>query len=358
MKNMHLKRIQLANLKSIKECAIDLKMINILIGANGAGKSNFIGVFPLLANLFAHKLQLYVSQNGGPDAMLHFGRKASGSLGIHITFVKGSYDLVLEPTVDNRLIFRDEAISKNGKAAQSPSAGSLETGVAMLPKDAAAIARALAGIRVYHFQDTSDTALVKQLRSVNDNEYLQPDASNLAAILYRLMKHHKKHFSLIVNVIRMVAPFFDDFRLRPHPDNSDIIELEWLELGNSVPFKAHVLSDGTLRFICLAVLLLQPEDYRPHVLVIDEPELGLHPLALRLLASMLKSASAESQIIVATQSVELLNEFDVSDVIVADRNENGTTLSRLEEKELADWLKDYTLGELWERNIVGGGPTR
>ncbi len=260
--------------------------------------------------------------------------------------------------MDNRLIFKEESVFKNGKAVRSFHSGSFETGFTPAVEDGALVSPHLGGIRVHHFQDTGSTALLKQMNSINDDDFLQPDGSNIAAFLHRLNKHHKKHYSLIVNAIRMVAPFFDDFRLRPHPDNPDMMELEWLEFGNTVPFKAHVLSDGTLRFACLATLLLQPKTYRPAVVVIDEPELGLHPHAVHLLAGMLKSAATESQVIIATQSLELLNEFDAADVVVADRHQGSTVLHRLDEKELAGWLKDYSLGELWERNILGGGPAR
>ena len=358
MKQSRLKSIRLENFKSIRKSEVELKSMNILIGANGAGKSNFISVFPLLSNLFAGKLQFHVNQNGGPDAVLHFGRKQSGFLGLHVELEKSGYSLTLEPTVDNRLIFKEESAFKSGKAVRSFHSGSFETGFTPAVDEAGLVAPHLGGIRVHHFQDTSNTALLKQMRNINDNDSLQPDGSNIAAFLYRLSKHHKKHYSLIVNAIRMVAPFFDDFRLRPHPDNPDMMELEWLELGNAVPFKAHILSDGTLRFICLATLLLQPKAYRPGVIVIDEPELGLHPHAVHLLAGMLKSAATESQIIAATQSLELLNEFEAADVIVADRYQNSTVLHRLDEMKLADWLKDYSLGELWERNILGGGLAR
>lgn len=165
--------------------------------------------------------------------------------------------------------------------------------------------------RLYHFHDTSISALVKQFHNINDNEYLRDDARNLAAFLLRLKNHHDEHYRRIVKVIRLVAPLFGDFHLRPHVDNTEKIQLEWTEQGQDEPFNAGALSDGTLRFICLAAVLLQPEEFMPAAILIDEPELGLHPFAISALAGLMKSASQEHQLIASSQSVELVNEFEL-----------------------------------------------
>ena len=164
---------------------------------------------------------------------------------------------------------------------------------------------------------------------------------------------------MIVNVIRSIAPFFDQFYLQPDEINSQQIFLRWREQGSEQLFNAHSLSDGTLRMICLTTLLLQPEP--PDTIIIDEPELGLHPFAIAKLAAMLKSASQKAQIIISTQSVTLLDHFEPSDVIVAERVEeqNGrseTVFKRQSEESLSDWLQEYTLGQLWEKNVMGGRP--
>jgi len=210
--------------------------------------------------------------------------------------------------------------------------------------------------RVYHFHDTGDTALVKQQRGINDNIHLQPDASNLAAYLYLMKDDYPSHFNRIEKTVQLVAPFFDRFHLRPSPQNKDTIELEWFEKGSETPFKAHLLSDGTLRFICLTTLLLQPSLEQPDTILIDEPELGLHPYAVSVLAAMIRSVSLKKQLIISTQSVDLLDEFDTEDIIVVDRKDGKSLFRRLEEKELEHWLKEYSLGELWKKNILGGRP--
>ena len=138
--------------------------------------------------------------------------------------------------------------------------------------------------------------------------------------------------------------------------NEDKIRLEWLHVGSDAYFDASSLSDGSLRFIALATLLLQPESLRPPVVLLDEPELGLHPFAITLLASMLKHAAVDSQIIVATQSPVLLDHFEPEDVLVAERVNRATKLSRLDDDKLHAWLEDYSLGQLWEKNEFGGRP--
>lgn len=212
--------------------------------------------------------------------------------------------------------------------------------------------------RVYHFHDTSSSARVKQIHGINDNEYLRDDARNLAAFLYRLKKQHETHYKRIVKSIQLVAPFFGDFHLRPTVDNPEKIQLEWTERGQDEPFTASALSDGTLRFICLATVLQQPAEFMPAAILIDEPELGLHPFAVSVLGAMMKSAAQRHQLIVSTQSVELVNEFDAEDLIVVDKRGGASTFHRPDEQALAEWLSEYSLGELWKKNLLGGRPGR
>lgn len=354
-------RIVLRGFKSIRECDLELKALNVLIGPNGAGKSNFIGFFHLIQQILEGKLQLYVSKHGGPDALLHFGRKKTENLSAELYFGNNGYKFTLEPTQDNRMMFAEENFWWNLKGDWKISSGHFESEVDSR-RNHTEIYRytvpAMKSWRLYHFHDTSETALVKQRHGINDNLYLRPDARNLAAFLYLLKEQHPSHYKRIVKTIRLVAPFFGDFLLRPQPDSKDQIELEWTEKGEDLPFKAHLLSDGTLRFICLATVLLQPQELQPETILIDEPELGLHPFAINLLASLLRSASKDRQVIVSTQSTDLLNEFSSDDVIVADRMEVCTHLHRLDSDALNNWLTEYSLGELWQKNILGGRPTR
>tara|TARA_R100000322_G_scaffold100079_1_gene63440 strand:- start:909 stop:1994 length:1086 start_codon:yes stop_codon:yes gene_type:complete len=356
-----LSRIVLRGFKSIRECDLELRELNVLIGPNGAGKSNFIGFFRLIQQMLEGNLQRYVSKQGGPDALLHFGRKKTEQLSAELYFGNNGYKFSLEPTQDNRMMFAEENFWWNMKGDWTISSGHFETEVESQKRSTRIYDYTVPPMkswRLYHFHDTSDSALVKQRHGINDNLYLRPDARNLAAFLYFLKDQHPSHYKRIVKTVRLVAPFFGDFLLRPQADSKDQIELEWTEKGEDVPFKAHLLSDGTLRFICLTTVLMQPEELQPETILIDEPELGLHPFAINLLASLLRSTSKNKQVIVSTQSTDLLNEFSSEDVVVADRTEGYTHLHRLDPKALDAWLHEYSLGELWQKNVLGGRPTR
>lgn len=132
------------------------------------------------------------------------------------------------------------------------------------------------------------------------------------------------------------------------------ISLEWEEKDSDMYLDATNLSDGTLRFIALATLLLQPN--LPHTIIIDEPELGLHPAAINKLGALIKRASAKNQLIIATQSIELINNFSIDDLIIVERNNNQSTFSRLNEEDFSNWREEYSVGELWEKNVIGGRP--
>jgi predicted ATPase len=257
-----------------------------------------------------------------------------------------TYEFALEPTPDNRLIF-------SGASAGDPAFRGLDG--LLGPRMAPGLRDVMFKWAIYHFQDTSLTANVRRQRPINHDEVLHEDAGNLAALLCRIRTTDPRAYSEIRDAVRMAAPFFDDFKLRPVPTNPDLIQLEWLQKGTDYPFLAHQLSDGTLRFICLATALLQPD--APPLMLFDEPELGLHPYALTLLASLFsQAADASRQIIVSTQSAQLLNEFRPEDVIVVERANGESIFRRLNEAELSEWLKEYSLGELWQKNVLGGGP--
>ncbi|WP_224555955.1 AAA family ATPase [Pectobacterium versatile] len=361
IKSDHLSRIVIEGYKSIAACDVEIRTLNILIGANGAGKSNFIGFFRLITNLLAQRLQLFVGKNGGPDALLHFGRKKSPYLAGEIFFTETNYHFSLEPTNDNRMMFQYEDIL--AKAGTVATRGHFESQHKIYRTNDGTnkfddVLPLLEALKVYHLNDTSDSAKIKQIHRINDNDYLREDGANLAAFLFRLQKNHTEHYQRIVKTIQMVAPFFGDFYLRPTPDNQESIQLEWVEKDQDIPFKAHDLSDGTLRFVMLATLLLQPESYMPSAIIIDEPELGLHPYAISVLAALIRSASKQHQLIVSTQSVELVNEFEAEDLIVVDKHLGASTFKRLDQNTLQDWLEDYSLGELWKKNILGGRPQR
>ncbi len=359
-----LDKIKIQGFKSIRNLDLDLKPLNVLIGANGAGKSNFISVFEFFHNLANGQLQLYVGESGGTQPLLHYGSKRTKRISLSVSFASiGTlpleYRCDLIPSADDSLVFERET----GHVSKGVRFATLEKGyketklieekrVQTFPK---AILPIFENLQVFHFHDTSASAGIKKKCKIDDNMYLRTDGSNLAAYLYMLQKPSPQHYENIIGTIRMAAPFFDDFKLRPDPLNNDRIKLEWREKGSDAYFDASSLSDGTLRFMCLATLLLQPSV--PDTVIIDEPELGQHPYAIALMADMLRSVSAKKQVIVSTQSVTLVNHFGPEDIIVVEREKGGSVFKRLTEEEIATWLDDYSLGDLWEKNIIGGRPS-
>lgn len=340
--------------------------INVVIGPNGSGKSNFIGVFSFLHAIREGHLQDYVVKAGGADKILHFGAKVTQELEIHISFQEGvnQYSIALEATAADQLHPSSEIVYFWDKE-HYPSPYS--RGLASLGMEAGISNQNLRGTenyvrghldrwRLYHFHDTSSSSPMKKTADVNDNRYLRSDGSNLAAFLYYLRQKHEASYSLIRRTVQRVAPFFDDFLLEPQKLNPDKIRMEWRHKGSEAYFDASSLSDGTLRFIAMATLFLQPDTYRPSVILVDEPELGLHPYAISMLASLVKQASIKTQVILSTQSPLLLDHFKPEDVLVANRIESGTQFTRLETPKLATWLNDYSLGQLWEKNELGGRP--
>ena len=355
---MKLNTLSVHGYKSIRELEnFEFRNLNVLIGANGAGKSNLISLFRMLAALSRSQLQEFVQKQGGADALLFGGRKRTAEINLSLHSGVDGYEAVLQPTLDNRLIFASEVVEFYDKPYRTSLGGAHdETRLLSRGKVSRYVAEALQSWRVYHFHDTSESAAVKQSHPSNDNLRLLPDAGNLAAYVAHLKTEYPADYERIVGIIRLAAPFFDDFVVRsPLPAS---VELEWTEKSDEFasPQRAHVLSDGTLRFICLTTLLLQPNALLPDTIIIDEPELGLHPYAINLLAEMLKQVAVSKQVIISTQSVELLNHFAPDDIVVVEREQGASTFRRLNETDLEHWLEDYTVGELWKSNVLGGRP--
>lgn len=357
-----LQHIKLNGFRSIKTLDLELLPLNILIGSNGAGKSNFISFFKFMNKLLEKELQLHVrTQLNGANRTLFFGRKTTDKLSLDLHFSPNGYRAELVPTTDDTLVFSkefalfygDEAGYNGGTKMHSlAKAGAIESA---LPKPgrstpSANVSRYLQDWRVYHFHDTSDTAKVKAAYSIHANDRLMAQGDNLAAFLYGIQETDA--FTHIVRTIQRVAPYFQDFVFQP--ESNDLIRLRWKHKGSDDYFDATMLSDGTLRFICLATLLLQPN--LPTIILLDEPELGLHPFAMQLLAALMRSVSEKTQIIASTQSVTLANQFGWQDMVVVDQINNASVFRRLKEAEVSEWIKTYKMGDVWEMNALGGTP--
>lgn len=348
---------------------LPLRSVNVLIGSNGSGKSNFIGVFSFLHSIREGRLRDYVVQAGGAERVLHFGSKTTKNIDLFLSFRDevNQYELVLSPTQDDGLypssettFFWDKNVYKRpwsqslASREQGREAGISDANIARTPSWVRA---RLGGWRLYHMHDTSVSSPMRKTAKVDDNQFLRPDGSNLAPFLYFLQAKQSTSFSLIQRTIQRVAPFFDSFRLEPSRLKPDDIKLEWRHKNSDQYFDSSSFSDGTLRFIALTTLFLQPKDYLPSVILVDEPELGLHPFAIEMLASLIRQASQNTQVIVSTQSSLLLDHFDPEDVLVANRVDGGTKIERLQPEPLKDWLQDYSLGQLWEKNEFAGRPS-
>lgn len=370
--------LDIENFKSIRQQSIELRQLNIMVGPNGSGKSNLISFFKFLERLSDQQLNQYVFQSGGINNFLFKGYEVSSYLLFKLQMSESPesvhtnlYECVLSSDGENYR-FEQETIGYWDESQyQTPFRLNLEKGNrkreadikkhrdAQLSKVAMYIYGYLRNLKVFHFHDTSDNAQVKLPQPMGEVYDFKSEAENLAPLLLHFKEQHFKTYWRIVETIRLVYPLFHDFVLEESPASKGNITLRWQERGGDQVFDARQISDGTLRFICLAVLLIQPPDstYVPQTIVLDEPELGLHPFAIRILAELLQKAAREKQIVLATQSVSLINHFRPEDLLIVERNEQGASVfKRLKNEDFADWLEDYSLGQLWERNFLGGRP--
>ncbi len=374
-----LKRITISGFKSFNndDHTIEFGDVSVLIGANGAGKSNLVSFFKMVAYMMTTALQQYIGEQGGASSLLNYGPKTTPILSAKFEFENESsydaYEFSLAHAAQESLIFTREILSYQGKERYSKiskrelSPGTKESGLKLGSSELTDFAPAkiihalLCNCRVYQFHDTSSTSKIRSSGYINQNNFLYSDGGNLAAFLYGLKENeqHRQYYDKIVRHIKQVFPQFGDFALQPDARNEHYIMLDWYE-QNNVGYKlgAHQLSDGTIRFMALAALLLQPPKNLPAVVVLDEPELGLHPSAIVELAGMVKIAGQHTQVVLATQSPALLDEFKPEQVTVIERDpvSKSSIFKRFTEADLKVWLEEYTLSEIWDKNILGGKP--
>jgi predicted ATPase len=365
-----LARLELRGFKSIRQIdGLELRRINVLIGANGAGKSNLISFFKLLAWMTATpgNLQLHVARSGGASSLLHDGAAVTPQMHAALTFATdegtNEYAFRLFHAARDTFVFAEEKyrFSRRSWGTTAPwvelGAGHKEAELLQAADRGDQTARKtrwlLRHCVVYQFHNTSETARLRQRWSVEDNRYLKEDGANLASFLLRLRDAHPKAYTRIVETLRLLAPFFADFVLDPV---EGAVILQWRERGTDLVFGAHQASDGMLRVMALVALLLQPEDELPSVIILDEPELGLHPSAITIVAGLLRAAANHSLVILATQSTAFVDQFEPEDIVVVDRPGRESVFRRLDPSALREWLDEYSLAELWEKNVLGGKP--
>lgn len=385
---LRLREIEIAGYRSFKQARVPLRSMNLLLGGNSAGKSNLLSVFTLLYEASEGRLQEYVARQGGASRLLRHGAKTTSRIELRLHFDCQSeeaspaqdltYSLELSATEGDRLLVSKESMGGSALGSDTTSAAFMNTGWRLEPilsrldglgipiqfvwelSDYAlscftSIYQYLTTCRVYHINDTSPLARVRQTAEVADNRFLRQDGSNLPAMLYLLLLRHRAHYNRIVSTLQLMMPQLHDFILEPERLNPSSIQLRFRERGSDRDLYVSQLSDGMLRFACLVTLLLQPE--LPPLLLIDEPELGLHPAAIELLCALLSSAAQKTQVLVATQSVLMVDgQEDPENILVTERDPSGATLARrLDAAALQSWLQEYSLGDLWLKNVPGFG---
>ncbi len=372
-----LKSIRILGFRSLADVELsDLGNASVLIGTNGSGKSNFMRFFEMLGWMLRfRRLGEFLERCGGADDQLYGGHQVTPAMQAEISLEankgRNDYRFTLAYAHPDQLMFTDEAFrfSRNDLPSDAdwihlPGSGQREAQVvetAHSPQKskinqttARTITHLLRNCVVYQFHDTSDNSSFKTSWDVEDNNILRSNGGNLAAILYRLEHEDHRRFELICRRIGRVLPIFDRFQIE---NSYGKVQLRWKAKGTDKTFGAHLTSDGSLRFFALVTLLHLPREMLPDIVLLDEPELGLHPAAIALTGDMIKALSLDVQIIVATQSPLLVDVFDLDEILVLEADDGRTNFRRLAVDDYRHWLEDnFAPGELWQKNLIGGRP--
>ncbi len=368
-----IEKLTIKGFKTIRELKdFDLKPLTILIGANGAGKSNFISFFKIMAHVMHEQLGLYVAKYAaGASNLLFDGKRTSpfeGAISINDGEWHNEYFFTLVFAANDTLVFGKEGYCYSTLNYDSKpltwANGAVESNFAKYANESTPTSatdmkaayktyQLIQKIWVRQFHNTSFTSGIRAKSDISKTLYLEDEGANLPAFLYGLKTRQPQYYQRIVETTRLILPFFYDYVLEPEGQG---ILLRWKEKNSDMLFSANMAADGMLRTMALVALLLQPEASLPDVLIIDEPELGLHPYAIEILGGLLKGASKLIQVIIATQSAQLIDCFEPEDVVVVERKNRESTFTRLSGTKLEGWLEDYSLSELWRKNVIGGRP--
>ncbi len=373
-----LQELSVTGFKSIRELkGFPLKDLNVFVGANGAGKSNLIELFRMVLAMARKSFTKFILEQNGADGFLFNGPKVTPAINAEFVFTslsdyaKGpnTYRFEATPTTDGRTFLLTEErqyVNTNpwsyGPASEESRLWDMKDERSSRNPDWNGVGyfvyESISNWMVYHFHDTSANAPMRRYEIQEDCKRLRPDASNIAPFLLRLKTSPSlsRYYTEIVNALRLVIPFFDDFQLDVQVmGEAQKVALSWQQKGADFPLQPYHLSDGSIRFICLATALLQPSP--PSMIVIDEPELGLHPEAIGILSELIQDAAKRTQIFIATQSPLLLDQFSITDIVVVSRKGGQSTFERLERADYDQWLQNYSIGQLWTKNVIQGGTT-
>jgi len=369
-----IKKVSISGYKSIRsfEKPLELRQLNVLIGANGSGKSNFMSFFEMLNYIMTGSLEHYIANADGAKRLLHSSSarsddikcelhfdtyddqlKKTGYSGYGMSFKRNMADKLIITSEKHYVFHKQRAITDNDwtfSLCANPE--SMLSVPAIEDPKLRIIKRVMSGWRFYQFHDTTKDANVFSLQYTENARSLYRDGGNLAPFLFNIKEKHPASYNNICYTIRQIAPFFRDFSLEPDGKN---VLLKWIDVNGNEMIAAQ-LSDGTLRFMMLVSLLMQPD--LPNSIFIDEPELGLHPYAIDTIASLIKDITKAkiAQITISTQSPSLIDLFAPEDVLVVEQRNGQSEFVRLSSDELASWLEAFTLGEAWKSNAFGGNP--
>ena len=366
--------VNIRGFRSLKDVELsNLTDAVVLIGANGSGKSNFIRFFDMLSwMLKSRQLSEFVAQQGGADDQLYGGNRVTPRMEAEIRLRtdkgRNDYGFALSYGEPDQFFFSSEQFrfSKTRSLRNAPwiplasghrEAKIVEASQSAIPgintTTASVIVKLLRNCTAYQFHDTSANSNIKKSWDAYDNHRLRSDGGNLAAILHYLEYHDVRRFDLICRHIGRILPVFDRFVIN---ERFDKVQLRWRVKGTDRTLGAHLTSDGSLRFFALVTLLNLPPTLMPDVVLLDEPELGLHPAAITLIGDMIRALSEQRQVIVATQSPLLVDCFSLDEIVVLELCDDATMFRRLDTDEYKQWLDDFTAGELWQQNLFGGRP--
>ena len=352
------------NLKCVEN--LELSNLNVLIGGNGVGKSTLMHFFEMLSWMHqGSNFQEYVIRNGGGDDQFFMGGLATPEMTADISMETkdGTYDYGVSLVY---LKAKDRAWVTEERYRFVPPASEEAVPYQVLKEmeaesqlgrqtdpTAQKIRKLLQQFGVFHFYDAAANATANKRWEVSDSYCLHPDGGNLAPVLLSLKENDRQRYQYIVDQIQSVFPNLGDFVLTQEYGK---VLLQWKHRFSNKVLGPYLTSDGTLRFFFLVTLLNLPSDRLPSVLFIDEPELGLHPYAMELVAAMLKRVARTKQVVVATQSANLLDCFDLDNIIVAESHGGAAQFKRMNRQDYERWLEDdYQPSDIWLSQSVGGG---
>lgn len=396
--------IKIEGFRSFKKVELNLEPLSVLIGPNGGGKSNFMDLLALLAEAGSGQLANGILKRGGFHDIA-FGFDTSGEMRVELRFkellhpwrlalqasgkkldvvfrmvarafgtgVQVTEELVRqesaeEPALSEEMVRRGlvgsvfKGWSESGGLVTEERSGvsPIELAITQVRDPAkypaaSAVLKKLGEWAFYRDVDVGVQSAVRQPATIRPETRLLPDGSNLSSVFHEIQQEHSDDWADILEIFKTAYPEFVKLTVPASGGDGKVI-LRWFErpFERQGGLSANLLSDGTLKLLCLVAILKNPVP--PPLICIDEPEVGLHPDWIELVAELMQSAAARTQLIVATHSPQIVAKLDPEQVIVTEKHDGETHLTRLNGKELEKWLDEFNLSDLWLAGHIGGRP--